>query len=288
MFTQVIVPIDSTRDSLRALFPARVMANATGAQLLATSVVDDARNKIGRAQYLSEKIRKLGIDVDVVVTYANSQSVNEGLAHLVASSESPLIVLATKGHSHLAKVYGSVAEELLHAWPNVPTLLVGPEVDVASFELDGPIIACVDLTSESEAVMAPVARLSQEFNLAPWVLTVAEPAAVSAGTGSAWPPDKAVVSENVIESNGVHAVADRLQRMGTAQVNWEVLHGKNPASSIADFADGVNASIVAVASRDRGGLSRLLMGSVAMETVTRSPCPVLAVHADGPSLAGPE
>lgn len=288
MFTQVIVPIDSTRDSLRALFPARVIANVTGAQLLATSVVDDARNRIGRAQHLSEKIRKLGIDVDVVVTYANSQSVNEGLAHLVASSESPLIVLATKGHSHLAKVYGSVAEELLHAWPNVPTLLVGPEVDVASFELDGPIIACVDLTTESEAVMAPVARLSQEFNLAPWVLTVVEPASVSVGTGSAWVPDKAVVSENFIESNGVHAVANRLQRMGTAQVNWEVLHGKDPAISIADFADGLNASIVAVASRDRGGLSRLLMGSVAMETVSRAPCPVLAVHADGPSLAGPE
>ena len=86
--------------------------------------------------------------------------------------------------------------------------------------------------------------------------------------------------EPVFESNRVHLIANRIQAQGTSTVNWEVLHDKQPAKALAAFADSLDASLIAVATRQRGGLSRLVHGSVAMETVTHAHCPVLAVHAD--------
>ena len=275
MFTTIVVPLDDTPDSLRALKPARVIADATGAELVAATVVTRLAERVSLEQELKARINEYGVSVSKVIAYFNVYAVNDGLSHFLEKSDETLVVAATFGHSHTAGFVGSHTEKMIHEWPKLPVVLVGPRVDIDNYKLEGPIMACVDPTSESAAVADPVARLAQDLLLDPWVVTVMQPATVGAFSRPV-----AGGIEPVFESNRVHVIANRIQAQGTSTVNWEVLHDKHPAKSLAAFANSLNASLIAVATRQRGGLSRLAHGSVAMETVTLAPCPVLAVHAD--------
>ncbi len=275
MFTTIVVPVDDTPDAFRALKPGRAIADATGAELIVASVVTSLQERAVRAVHVREKVEKAGVEVDKVITYVNAHAVEDGIAHFLERSDDTLIVAASHGHSHTAGLVGSTTEGLVHHWPGIAILLVGPHVDVDNYCLDGPLLACVDTSHESAAVIPPVARLAKDLLLKPWVVTVMEPLRVGAGK---YPVAGGM--EPTMESTHVHTIAGRIQAAGTEAVNWEVLHGKNPAKSIASFAKSMDASIIAMATRPRGGLSRIVYGSVAMDTVREAPCPVLAVHAE--------
>ncbi len=49
----------------------------------------------------------------------------------------------------------------------------------------------------------------------------------------------------------------------------------HPAGAIVQFADSQDVDLIVMGTHGRGGLSRLLMGSVAEAVVRRAPCPVL-------------
>ncbi len=276
MFATVVVPLDSTPESMRALKPASVIAKATGADLVATSVVYDAADRTRTRIELRQAIAEYGVHVTSVVVYVDAYSVSDGLRHLLSKSERILIVAATQGHSHSVGIVGSVSEHLLHQWPEIPMLLVGPHCNVDSFGLEGPIVACVDGTSESEAVVGPVSELALGLGLDSWVLSVLD----SSASEAALTPARGG-SEALPETGQLQRVASQIRTNGVDEVNWEMLHGRNPAKSIVEFSDSLGASIIAVATRNRGGLSRLALGSVAMETVAHSSTPVLATHSPG-------
>jgi nucleotide-binding universal stress UspA family protein len=274
MFSTILVPIDPSTESLRALKPARIVADSLGAELVVVTIVVDARDRPGTETHLQTTVEDYGVAVDRVVAYAHPFGASEGLSKLVDEFEDVLLVASTRGHSHTSGLLGSVTEKLLHDCAGVPAVLVGPKVDVDSFSLNGPIIACIDDTDASETVVAPVARFAGAMQLNPWIVTVLEPSNIKASVGPYGS------SEPRIETGHLHVVADRMQEMGAPEVNWEVLHNKQPAMEIARFATSLNASFVAVATRKRSGVDRLVLGSVAMATVSKATCPVLAVHAE--------
>jgi nucleotide-binding universal stress UspA family protein len=70
-------------------------------------------------------------------------------------------------------------------------------------------------------------------------------------------------------------VADRLRRKG-AVVDTEVLTGR-PAEAITSYAAGGRFDLLALCSRGKSGLKRLLFGSVAEEILHASTVPVLVV-----------
>ena len=62
------------------------------------------------------------------------------------------------------------------------------------------------------------------------------------------------------------------------QVNAMVLGSTSPAAAIVDYAKETHVDIIIVGTHGRGGISRLLMGSVAEHVVRNAPCPVLVVR----------
>jgi nucleotide-binding universal stress UspA family protein len=59
-----------------------------------------------------------------------------------------------------------------------------------------------------------------------------------------------------------------------------------PAQAIVDFATSEHIDLIVLGTHGRGGLSRLLMGSVAEAVVRRAQCPVLTFkHAQVPAVA---
>ena len=53
---------------------------------------------------------------------------------------------------------------------------------------------------------------------------------------------------------------------------------RSPADEIVKYAKEVHADVIVVGTHGRGGVSRLLMGSVAEHVVRNAPCPVLVVR----------
>lgn len=60
------------------------------------------------------------------------------------------------------------------------------------------------------------------------------------------------------------------------------------AEAIVDYARRANIDIIVAGTKGRGGVPRLLLGSVAERLVRMAPCPVLTVHAHERELIAPD
>jgi nucleotide-binding universal stress UspA family protein len=77
-------------------------------------------------------------------------------------------------------------------------------------------------------------------------------------------------------SEYLEAAAARLQRRGLS-VAWEQHEGA-AADVVLDQARAHHADLIAMTTHGRGGLGRLVFGSVADTVLRRAPCPVLLVR----------
>jgi nucleotide-binding universal stress UspA family protein len=69
------------------------------------------------------------------------------------------------------------------------------------------------------------------------------------------------------------------QQLGTATLPRVVaVRDDHPAGAIVAYARELPATLLALTTRARHGLGRVALGSVAMDVVHRSPCPVLVVR----------
>ncbi len=274
MFNRVLVPIDSSKSSLRALKPAAAFAKATAAELvvamvLFTEVIDEE----ARREELRERVEAEGVKPDTVMIRLNSVSVENALHDLM--DDETLVVLASPGHSHTQRLLGNVSEEIVHQRPAGLSVIVGPNVAVDNYQLDGPVFGCVDPQGKSQTLLDAVARVSIELNLSPWLISVGEELRVVPGAND-------IPGHHLpLETNQLHALAHDLETRGTASVNYDVLHSSHPAKEVVRYSQSRDAVLLVVATRKRSGLDRLLFGSVAIDIVKDSTVPVLAVHQEG-------
>ncbi len=248
MITRVVVPTDRSEASFRALGPARVFADAVGAELVAATVVAKFGERADAETELGRRVADSGTEVDSCVVAVNGYTVRQGLESLCRGPE-VLVVTATPGHPHNRLWTGSVAEELVHMRPEGATVLVGPVVDTNRFGLDGPMIGCVDPRRTSDELLHWTNGFSLEFGIEPRFATVIEPA---------------------MEPTAVDLILEDLK--------LDVLHADHPTEAIVELGDRLGASMLCVGTRQRDELSRLAFGSVAIDLVVRAHQPVLAIH----------
>ncbi|MFB6084468.1 MAG: universal stress protein [Halorientalis sp.] len=85
------------------------------------------------------------------------------------------------------------------------------------------------------------------------------------------------------------AALNELERIvgDRAAVERTVAEGK-PSETILDHADEADCDLIVMGTHGRGGLDRLLLGSVAERVVRRSPIPVMTVRVGEPPVADRE
>ena len=193
-----------------------------------------------------------------------------------------LIVMGTHGRTgfnHL--MMGSTAEYVLRR-ADCPVLTVGPQ---AGAPADGPILATVEFTSDSDAALETAVALAEAGGVALVALHVVEPIVM--------PVPYAVSVVAIDQGELVDRVRSTLGRWlatratGPVRASVEVRRGA-AVDQILDVARELGAGLVVQASHGRKGISRILLGSVA-ETVARlAPCPVLTLRAGVPGLVRPD
>ena len=257
MYGTVVVPLDGSPFAETALGPAEELAAAEGVSLVLLSVCD---TDVTRA-YLHEVAERLQIATAIETRRSLALPPGQAIAAVVGERPDALLVMATHGRTGVRRaVLGSVTEDVVRATAQ-PVLLTGPALVSGRALVGGRMLVALDGSDRAEAVLPHAAAWAKAFGMQLWLATVQPPAGAA---------------EELVESNYLARVAHDLDRL-LPPVNWDTLHGAHPAAELVDLAGRLDARCIAVTTHGRSGLSRVALGSVAMEVTHRSPLPVL-VH----------
>jgi len=282
----IVVPVDGSEFSERALPYAANLAKATGARLVLVraaerplsleAVVDPTEatfDSFGEAEAdLAATMARLGNDPAIEPRVYTGDAA-QAIIDAARLNEASLIVMATHGRSGLGRwLYGSVADHVIRG-SRVPVLLV-PITCEASWPADQTrrILVALDgsaLAEEGLDQIAPfAAALQAELTL---VRVVADGEAAHRGVSAA----QAYLT----------GLSKRLQQQG-ARVGVLALEG-DPPQKIASLAREMDAHIIAVTTHGRGGVARYVLGSVAAEILHRATKPLLVFRPAGVSRHAP-
>lgn len=254
----LVVPLDGSTFAERALPLASRLAAPLGAGLLLVSAPWDPDPHTVR-RYLDRIATWAGIKpVDILVT--DDRRPADAILNAAVSGPDRVVCMSTHGRGRFRwAVVGSVAEEVLRA-QRAPILLVG-----RSCLFERPpgrrMVVCVDGSPSSEEVLPAAGRWAQALELDAVLAFASHPLDVEDAEHPA-----AVLDPP----------ASRLRDAGVT-VETELLRSGYPAGAIADLATDVDASLIAMTTHARSGVSRAVLGSVTNAVVNIAPCPVLAV-----------
>ena len=233
--------------------------------------VEDAANRIRSAAA-----------IDVVTTVLGGP-VGETLERHVAAQSPDMVVISTHGRGAISRAWlGSVTDRLLRHIAR-PILIVRPS-EGGAVALDqrvifGQILVALDGSERAEAILPLTKEIGGAFD-ASYTLFRCVPPHYAA---SPYLPHAIAETREATERGEVDAtaylndLAARLKAEGLTTSN-EVGIGVQPAPGIIRHACAAGADLIAIATHGRGGLPRLLLGSVADKVVRGAPMPVLVVR----------
>lgn len=260
----IVVPIDGSITSERALHPAHEMATATGAGVRLMTVLP-IELWTGRVDEATQHLEKLAADEKLEepeIVVVTDQAVAEAIVAAAAEPDS-IVCMSTHGHVGWTEaLLGSIAEAVMRE-SETPILLVGPHCASGWAGLPGGnMVVAVDGSDASEEIVAPAIEFARKLALRVYLVQVVAP------------------------DTGADAATDAryLHQLGAAllptspEAQWEVLHGSSPGESVVEFARRLPATLVAAATHGRTGLARAVAGSVVTHILHDSPCPVLTLR----------
>jgi nucleotide-binding universal stress UspA family protein len=263
----ILVPLDGSDFSLRAVPVGERLADRLGAGLVLFSAVPKEEDRRERVAWLATVApRRREARRWVMVNADPAGAIHETLRQLDAA----IACMASHGRNRSAALVGSVATEIV-ARGRDALVLVGPMIDL---EVDGKgVVACIDETPASQALLPVAAGFADLLGEPLDVITVAEPVPPPLTAG---PPKRRFGPDEDVDMYLQAAVAP-LRVAGHTVETHAVYDPISPAAGVRDYVWQHPASLVAVASHARTGAKRFLLGSVAAEIVHSIISPVLVV-----------
>ena len=261
MFDHLVVPVDNSSASFKAVPVAARMAAAVDGKMEVITVVDRLADVARAREAMGLGIERLGpLPVEPVQLVHASHTVAGAITRHIEASQGGMLLMSAHGHGRSAAVLGSTSDEVLRSMFG-PVIIIGPHVTEAGGKLGGTYVVPLDGSTRADGVLPIVAAWTIEFGGTPWMVEV--------GEGSF--PE----STDAVGSSFVSSRASEMHRRIDRDVEFEVLYGKRPARAIVDFAENERASLIFLATHGRTGFERLRSGSVAAEVVRHAHCPVV-------------
>lgn len=290
---RLLVPLDGSPNSEAALPYARALTSATGAALtlLMARPLPPARSRsepetTAYLEGIAEPLRAAGLRVDTRTLEGEAATV---ILEMAARLDVAAVVMATHGRGGIARlVAGSVAGRVLRESLR-PTLVIRPPVGKTVAALRR-IIVPLDGSPVAEAALAPAMDLARAAQAAVTLLRVAPPgpAGQAAIDGAGVLLDVARIEEQHGRAAGLYLAEVRATLPADVRIEAMVLRGA-PGAVLTEVLGGGGVDLAVMSTHGRGGLHRLVMGSVA-EQVVRAGVPVLLVRAapatDEPQITG--
>ncbi len=300
-FSRILVPIDFSRPSLKAVPYALAIARQFGSDVHLLHVVDSSQYPpptlltlplMPQAEWnrrlrkrLEAVVLKYRVNGKVSALEPRSGTAYEEICAIARELKAGLIVIATHGYTAYKHIYlGSTAERVVQH-SRCPVLVVR----VHATRWDGAtgvrthkgvrlakILVPIDFSDCSKAAFTYASELACDFRAELRLVHVISPH---------WYPfgDKYAALDAARLMQEAHDSADRQMRQMAARANVrysaEVRRG-SPAIEICNAANQ-HVGLIVTSTHGRTGLGHVLIGSVAERVVRHARCPVLVIPARG-------
>lgn len=290
MLRTILVPLDGSSLSERAVPYAQTLARAGGARLIFLRAVLTAGefgsgallyNSALRSQaqgYLAPLVdmaNSMGLIAEAVV---RGEEAGKAIAEVAKTYEADLMVMSTHGRGGLSRVvWGSVADRVLRLAP-VPVLLIPHNAQMGWARPDPfRIILPLDGSVLAERAVEPARELATALGAGTVLVAAVDPIAWLAGEDM-WGPYRADADYAAMEQARTYldSIARIFADVGL-DVRVQVAEGA-AASVIRAAAREHQAGAIVMATHGRGGVTRLLMGSVTDTVLRTARVPVLVVR----------
>ncbi len=290
----ILVPLDGSEFSEAVLDTGIDLARKWGARLEIVTVHEavpaldhdlwESASREWSEHYIEEVAARLQEEAGFKVPGTSlNGSPAEAIQHHVVARGVDLIVMATHGRGPMSRFWlGSTADGLVRH-STVPILLLRPDEDVASrmavFE-PKKVVVPLDGSRESEAILSHAIALAgmedTEFEL---LRVYPHPKNLA----SSYLPHTIQVNTNLFEEGRkaaeeyIKAEAAELVSQGLS-AEGQVIIEESPGTGILHFAERVGADLIAMSTHGRGGVSRLVLGSVTDKVIRGAQIPTLVYH----------
>jgi nucleotide-binding universal stress UspA family protein len=206
--------------------------------------------------------------------------VPETLTQEVAERGADLVVMNAHGWGYVSRaLIGSVSDYLMRHL-NVPLLLMHsdrPPSDLTTEVACQRGLVCLDGSELSEAILPSALAIGRQWKSHFRLLRIVAPSYGWVQAQMAPADDQQVDQATTAASTYLDVVAQPI-RAASLRVETRVLTSRNIAADILHDADASRCDWIAISTHGRGGLSRLLLGSVADKVVRGAHTPVLVYH----------
>ena len=294
--TTVLVPLDSSRFGEFAVPAAMSVARELQAQIELISVFEEQSVLAGSEpttqqfkEWLYAYLEEIGAHITELSGVPTSCTIIDGspadrLTEYAQRKRVDLIAMSTHERGPVSRAWmGSVADRVIHH-VDVPVLLIRAEeesaVDLAQEAEFKRILVALDGSSRAEKSLELATRIAKVTGATLILLQAVEP---PVPFSSPYLPHAMQDTQAALEEGRkasvkyLDEVKDGLERQGI-DVETKTLLGVHPAPAILRYAEGHGVNLIAVATHGRGGLPRLVLGSVADKVLRAATVPVLVVR----------
>lgn len=196
-----------------------------------------------------------------------------------------LVVMTTHGRGGIRRAWlGSVTDQLIRT-SDIPILVVRPREEGG--EKAGAalteILVALDGSPLAEAALEPAITLARLWDAQISLVQVVRPVMLTSEPHLTFPSgysEQATASCRESAKDYIRDVAERVRDSGVKSTGVAVIGAAVPETLI-ELTAPERVSLLAVATHGRGGLKRLVLGSVADKLVRGSNVPVLVVRPTG-------
>jgi len=277
MFQTILVPVDGSALAEQALPYASALARATGGRLVLVGAALPSRETAAQAEVnldqVAGRLRGAGVAAEarVYVTPAD-----EAIRDASRQEHADCIVMTTHGRSGVDRwIYGSVADAVLRQ-ADLPVLVIPATcADAWPTERAARVLVALDGSPLAEEILVPVGSLAAALGAELHLLRAVEPPVATAEPAlyaHLFDPETelAKAKQYLREMSGGSWIAGR-----PVTVHVEV---GPPIGVLVDYARDHQMDLIAMATHGRGGLARLLLGSIATGVLQRAGTPLLLVR----------
>jgi nucleotide-binding universal stress UspA family protein len=285
----ILLPLDGSKRSERALPVVRQLATALGAQVKLLHIIErhppssvHGESHLGSVdeatRYLdtvSERMRSEGVTVELHVHDEPEQDITQSIASHAAELDADLVVLVAHGTGGWRNLlFGRVAQQVALRGSR-PALVLQDLQDgtiapfppkVVALPLDGP------MHTEGEAVIPAAAAIATAIGASLRLITVISGIEFSSQRGpvSTLLPSATRALSDIEEAAAVDYLDGWITKLRGAGIESSavVVHGE-PAEKTIHEAERSGADLLAIVTHPRSPLSGMLSGSVGARALTR-------------------
>ena len=195
-----------------------------------------------------------------------------------------LVVMTSHGRGGLRRAWlGSVTDQLVRS-TEIPVLVVRPREDEAPWSIAqlSEIMIPLDGSPLAEAALEPATELARLWDAEISLVQVVRPIILSEPnlTFPSSYSDQATAIRRDLAQDYIKDVAERVRESGLRSTGIAVIGGA-VSQTLIDLASPERVGLMVVATHGRGGLKRLVLGSVADKLIRGANVPVLVIRPAG-------